>query len=216
MRVRPPPRRVRLSAPRVASLSSAFAVVSASASLCCGLIACLCCGRRLWPAGRLQWWARSRRFRVVWGGPLRRCGSSNRLRGRAGSGACCFRRAPGGGLGAGLVLVAQDKPLQERHRDDDREENEGDGAALSPLVVDERGLVGEERGGQCRLARTALAHDVDLVEDLPGADESEGQDEEEGRLEHGQRDVAEPLPAPGAVDLGCFLDFEGDVLQRGE
>ena len=109
-------------------------------------------------------------------------------------------------------------PLQEPEVEPGRGEHDGEedpahrgGVAeaeeLPRLAVD---VVDGDVGGA---ERAALGHDVDEAEDLERPDHRRDEDEEEGVAQAGQRDVAEALQRPGAVDAGGVVPVAGD---RGE
>src|SRR5690606_10026612 len=61
-----------------------------------------------------------------------------------------------------------------------------------------------------------FSHDIDLVKNLIGADQSQGDDEEHGGAQQRQRDIGEDLPSIGPIDLRRLIDKVRNVLQRGQ
>ncbi len=90
-------------------------------------------------------------------------------------------------------------------------------AAASPgLAVLERLEIDEQRRCQRRLLRPAEVGGIDLVEDLPRADDPERHDEVDLRTQHRHDHVAEALEPRRPVDRRRLLDLLADVLQAAE
>ena len=161
----------------------------------------------------IQYSGNSRRGR---GARRRRAGPGASGRGDGGA---AEAEADGGGRGgrhptrSRVRLVRQRTAVNDQAHD---EQDDADRRGVALVADDEPVVVGVGDEHRRRVARAAPGEDEDDVEHLEGVDDVHDEEEERRRAEHRHGDVAEPLPAVGAVEPGGLVELGPDALQTGE
>ena len=105
---------------------------------------------------------------------------------------------------------------EQRCEDQERDHRHRDRRAFAELRAGDGALEGQrchEVGG---VDRPAAGDGVDELEVGEGEQHREGHDDRQDRHEQGRGDVAEFLPAGGAVEQGGLIERGGDGLQPGQ
>ncbi len=121
-----------------------------------------------------------------------------------------------------FFLLSQFSPLEPRNwmmvtNSTSTKQHHGHGTCVAVLRrVDEGYVVDVVNKGHGRIAGAALGDHVHLVIHLEGGDGQHDDNEEGGRLQLGQSDVPELLPAVCTVQLGGFVQVRVGALQTGQ
>jgi hypothetical protein len=107
-------------------------------------------------------------------------------------------------------------PLQVRDHPDDHHEDHRLGCGVTEFDVPERRVVDQGREDLGRVVGPAAGAGEDQVERLEGLDGGVGDDDGGGRRDEWPGDVAEALPAGGAVQIDRLVQLRRDGLQAGD
>src|SRR5207237_6492955 len=132
-----------------------------------------------------------------------------------GASSCDATMALMGRAGSILDRLAEDSPLQQRHRHQRDEYEDRHDRRIAEAEEFERRVVEQHDDRLAGARRPALRGGVDLVEDLEVENELEYADHDDLRVEQGQRDVPELLPSACAIDPRRLVLLLRNSVQLG-